>query len=315
MENQKRNMAQNSRKSLKKKRKKSPADYLTMMVVGKKGIVRTFRFSFRFLFWTSVLILLYISTSVFIFYQYLEERKANSINLTELKQMQHEIKETKKTLFLSKRRLEILEDSFQVIKTQEKIQAEPVAVAKKTVLKSPLPEVERKPIEKEEVQPVEKIEEKPIEKEEIQPIEKVEEKPIEKEEVQPVEKIETIPQIKFVDINGLVIKKKGLKLNIRFNIVNMRKDKRSVHGYVHIIAFDKNSDSPLFLAFPQIALKDGIPVEFKRGQPFSIRRFKTIKGRYLFNTETGPVSAIKILVYDKSGTLVFQKEYDAESAS
>ena len=307
MENQKRNMAQNSRKSLKKKRKKSPADYLTMMVVGKKGIVRTFRFSFRFLFWTSVLILLYISTSVFIFYQYLEERKANSINLTELKQMQHEIKETKKTLFLSKRRLEILEDSFQVIKTQEKIQAEPVAVAKKTVLKSPLPEVERKPIEK--------VEEKPVEKEEIPPIEKVEEKPIEKEEVQPVEKIETIPQIKFVDINGLVIKKKGLKLNIRFNIVNMRKDKRSVHGYVHIIAFDKNSDSPLFLAFPQIALKDGIPVEFKRGQPFSIRRFKTIKGRYLFNTETGPVSAIKILVYDKSGTLVFQKEYDAESAS
>ena len=283
MEDQKGNMAQNSRKSLRKKRKKSQSDYLTMMIVGKKGNVRTFKISFRFLLWTSVLIVLYISASAFIFYQYLEERRTNSGNLTELKRLQHEVKETKRTLDRSKHRLAVLKNTIQDLKTQHKAPAESVSPAETTDSKSAPPEVERKSIEK--------------------------------EEIQPVEKVESIPQEQFVDIKDLAIRKEGKKLTIRFNIVNMHKDKRPIDGYVHIIAFDKNSDSPLFLPYPEVALKDGIPVEFKRGQPFFIKRFKTIRGKYLLDTGTGSVSSIKVLIYNKSGTLVFQKEYDVENAS
>ena len=118
-----------------------------------------------------------------------------------------------------------------------------------------------------------------------------------------------------MDIKDLVIKKEREKLAISFRLVNMHKDKRPVGGYVHIIAVDKNSDPPLFLPYPGVVLKDGIPVDFKLGQPFFIKRFKTIRGKYLLDTGTESVSAMKVLIYNKSGTLVFQKEYDAENTS
>lgn len=283
MEDQKGNMAQNSRKSFRIKRKFSQADYLTMMIVGKKGNVRTFRISFRFLFWTSVFLALYILASIFIFCEYLDERRINSAHFTEFKRLQHEIKETKRTLDRSKHHLALLKKSIQDIGTQHKAPAESVNPAETTDSQSAPPEVERKSIEK--------------------------------EEIQPVEKVESIPQEQFVDIKDLAIKKEGEKLTITFKLVNMHKDKRPVDGYVHIIAFDKSSDPPLFLAFSEVALKDGIPVEFKRGQPFFIKRFKTIRGRYLLDTGTGSVSSIKVLIYNKSGTLVFQKGYDIENVS
>ena len=276
-------MAQNSREGLSIKRRSSRSNDVTMMIIGKRGHVRTFRISFRFFFWISVLIVLNILTSIFFFSEYLDERRTNKNYLTELKRLQHEVKETKRILDRSKHHLALLENSIQDLKTQNKAPTESVSPAETTDSKSAPPEVERKSIEK--------------------------------EEIQPVEKVESIPQEQFVDIKDLAIKKEGEKLTIRFKLVNMYKDKRSVDGYVHIIAFDKNSDPPLFLAFPEVALKDGIPVEFKRGQPFFIKRFKTIRGKYLLDTGTGSVSSIKVLIYNKSGTLVFQKEYDVENAS
>ena len=276
-------MAQNSREGLSIKRRSSRSNDVTMMIIGKRGHVRTFRISFRFFFWISVLIVLNILTSIFFFSEYLDERRTNKNYLTELKRLQHEVKETKRILDRSKHHLALLENSIQDLKTQNKAPTESVSPAETTDSKSAPPEVERKSIEK--------------------------------EEIQPVEKVESIPQEQFVDIKDLAIKKEGEKLTISFKLVNMYRDKRPVDGYVHIIAFDKNSDPPLFLAFPEVALKDGIPVEFKRGQPFFIKRFKTIRGKYLLDTGTGSVSSIKVLIYNKSGTLVFQKEYDVENAS
>jgi len=283
LEDQKGNMVQHSQKGLSLSGRFSQDNDVTVMIVGKKGNVRSFRISFRFLFWTSMLFALYIFASIFIFREYLDERRTNSAHLTELKRLQHEVKETKRILDRSKHHLALLENSIQDLKTQNKAPAESVSPAETTDSKSAPPEVERKSIEK--------------------------------EEIQPVEKVESIPQEQFVDIKDLAIKNEGEKLTITFKLVNMYRDKRPVDGYVHIIAFDKNSDPPLFLAFPEVTLKDGIPVEFKRGQPFFIKRFKTIRGKYLLDTGTGSVSSIKVLIYNKSGTLVFQKEYDVENVS
>ena len=283
MEDQKRNMAQNIPKGLSIKRRFSQSNDLTLMIVGKKGNVRTFRMSFRFLFWTSLLFVLYILASIFVFCEYLDERRINRAHLTEFKRLQHEVKETKRTLDRSKHHLALLKNTIQDLKTQPKTPPESVSPVETTDSKSAPPEVEKKSIEK--------------------------------EEIQPVEKVESIPQEQFVDIKDLAIKKGEDKLTVRFKIVNVHKDKSPAEGYVHIIAFDKDSDPPIFLTCHEVALKNGIPVDFRRGQPFLIRRFKTIIGKCLLDTKTKSVSTMKILIYNKSGTLVFQKEYDIENAS
>ena len=268
-------MAQNSKKGFRIKGRFSQANDLTMMIVGKRGNVRTFRVSFHFLFWASLLLALYILASIFIFCEYLDERRINSAHLTEFKSLQHEIKETKRTLDRSKHHLALLKESIQDIGTQHKVPAESASPVETTDSKSAPSEVER----------------------------------------EPVEKTESLPQEQFVDIKDLAIKKEGKKLTIRFKLVNVHKDKSPADGYVHIIAFDKNSDPPQFLTYPEVALKDGIPVDFKHGQPFFIKRFKTIIGKYLLDTGTESVSSMKVLVYNKSGTLIFQKEFEVENVS
>ena len=283
MEDHKGNMVQHRRKGFSLSGRFSQANDVTVMIVEKKGNVRTFRMSFRFLFWTSLLLVLYILASIFFFCEYLDERRINRSYLPEFKRLQHEVKETKRTLDRSKHHLALLKNTIQDIGTPHKVPAESASPVKTTDSKSAPPEVEKKSIEK--------------------------------EDIQPVEKVESIPQEQFVEIKDQVIKKEREKLIISFNLVNMHKDKRPADGYVHIIAFDKNADPPQFLAYPEVALKNGIPVEFRRGQPFSIRRFKPIRGKFILDTKTESVSAIKVLIYNKSGTLVFQKEYDVENAS
>lgn len=275
MEDQKENMAQNSQKGFRIKGRFSQANDLTMMIVGKRGNIRTFRVSFHFLFWTSLLFVLYILASIFIFCQYLDERRINGAHLTEFKRLQHEIKETKRTLDRSKHHLALLKNSIQDIGIQHKVPAESISPAKTTDSKSAPTEIER----------------------------------------EPVEKTESLPQEQFLDIKDFTVKKEREKLTVRFKLVNMHKDKSPAKGYVHIIAFDKNSDPPLFLPYPGVVLKDGIPVDFKLGQPFFIKRFKTIRGKYLLDTGTESISSIKVLVYNKSGTLTFQKEFEVENVS
>ncbi len=282
MEDQKGDMEQNSKKYPRIRRIFSQANDLTLMIVGKKGNVRTFKISFRFLFWTSALLALYLFASIFVFYAYLDERRTNSGHLTELKRLQHEINETKRTLDRSKHRLTLLKNSIKDLESRDKASPELASPTEKPDIISVPTEVEREPVEK-----------------------------VERELV---EKAESIPAEQFVDIKDLSIKKEGNELTISFNIVNV-KNKGPADGYVHIVAIDKHSDPPQFLAYPKVALKDGIPINFKRGQPFLIRRFKTISGRYLLDTETESVSSMKVLIYNKSGTLVLQKEFEVKNAS
>lgn len=118
-----------------------------------------------------------------------------------------------------------------------------------------------------------------------------------------------------VDIEDLEIKKANNNLTVFFNLINIHEGNKSVNGYVHIIAIDKKSDPPQLWTYPKVALRNGIPVDYKRGQPFLIKRFKTIRGEYFLNSSAEFPSLIRILVYNKSGKLLLQKEFEVENIS
>ena len=132
---------------------------------------------------------------------------------------------------------------------------------------------------------------------------------------QPTEKAEKESQRPLVDIRDLAIKKEGTRVTVRFSLVNEDRPERPVSGYAHVIATNKESDPPQLWTFPKVALRNGVPIDYKGGQPFKIRRFKTILGRYFLNAEAEFSSSVKVLVYNETGDLILTKELDLDRAS
>lgn len=117
-----------------------------------------------------------------------------------------------------------------------------------------------------------------------------------------------------VDIENLETKSDNNKLKVFFKLVNMYEGDKSANGYVHIIATNKKSDPPQLWTYPKVALQNGIPIDYKRGQLFLIKHFKTIRGEFFFSSPTEFPSSIKVLVYDQSGKMLLQKEFEVENA-
>ena len=118
-----------------------------------------------------------------------------------------------------------------------------------------------------------------------------------------------------VEIKDLSVKRQGTKVKVSFTVVNVHRDKIPVNGYVHIIATNNKSDPPQLRAFPKVALRNGIPINYKSGQAFKIKRFKTVRGTYFLNTASEFPSSLKVLVYGETGSLMLEREFQINKSS
>jgi hypothetical protein len=131
----------------------------------------------------------------------------------------------------------------------------------------------------------------------------------------PVEKESDEPKETLVDIDGFTVHKNGSEMDVLFKVINLRQDEAAISGYVHVIAIDPKSDPPKFWPYPKTTLQNGIPVNYNQGESFTINRFRTIKGRYVFKSKAEAPSLIKVLVYDEDGNLFLQKEFEVKDIS
>ena len=250
------------------KNKPPRSSELNVMIVRKKGKVRSFKTSSRFLFLTSLFFALYIFTSVLIINDYFDKRWTNNALSEQLELLQHEIKNTKRELYRSRQHLALLRDHIHPVK------------------------------------PVNNKDEKPPAHERVKT--KADHLSSESKSAEESEKKLREPP---VTIKGLAFHKEGEILTVSFRIVKVHQNERSLKGYVHVIADGKKSDHPKFWAFPNVHLQNGMPVDYKQGQRFSIKRFKPIKGEFFLNPETESPSSIEVLIYDNSGKLILQKGF------
>ena len=109
-----------------------------------------------------------------------------------------------------------------------------------------------------------------------------------------------------VDISQLTVTHKDRVLTVTFNIINTQKD-TPISGHIFVLAQLKGSDHDEMLIHPSCPLNEGLPVDFKRGQRFTIRRFKTVTSRYALANPLEEPLIVKILVYDDQGTVIFTK--------
>jgi hypothetical protein len=118
-----------------------------------------------------------------------------------------------------------------------------------------------------------------------------------------------------VDITDITIRRMDSVLNLDFKLVINKSDENPIEGYIHIIAADKNNRYPSVWNNRRDELKNGMPVYFRRGKLFIIQRFRLYHYEFDMNTESEFPSLIKMLIYDKSGKLILEKELKVSDVS
>jgi hypothetical protein len=115
---------------------------------------------------------------------------------------------------------------------------------------------------------------------------------------------------KVVGIEDLTIGKRGSTLTVQFRLVKVSEGDGYASGHVHMIAMDTEVEPPQFWTYPKVALRDGVPIDYERGEFFKIQRFKMMRGMYYLDEESDLPSRVRVLVYNTSGDLMLHREFD-----
>jgi len=125
--------------------------------------------------------------------------------------------------------------------------------------------------------------------------------------------IEKPPHV--VDIKDMVIQKLNARVIVSFKLVNIQPGESSVGGYIHVIATGRDANPSQEWTYPTEKLKNGAPLNFRRGLPFLIQRFKPYNCFFNADSNSQLPTAIKIMAYDQAGVLTLEKEFEVSNES
>jgi len=63
--------------------------------------------------------------------------------------------------------------------------------------------------------------------------------------------------------------------------------------------------------YPSSPLKDGLPINYRRGQRFFIQKFKSMSNKYTLSRSTDKPLILEVLVFGRDGELILKKAVEA----
>ena len=112
-----------------------------------------------------------------------------------------------------------------------------------------------------------------------------------------------------IDIEGFAIDREKAANKIRFKLVNKTMEQYKISGRLAIIATNRTDKEVRYTSYPPMILEQGTPKDFKKGEWFSIRRFKIVNGK----VEEKLVNHVVVMVYSNTGELLLQKEFPIQN--
>lgn len=110
-----------------------------------------------------------------------------------------------------------------------------------------------------------------------------------------------------VGIEELKVKRDRSTIDVTFRVVNRQSNEEPIGGYIFMLASIRDSDRSEVWVYPSSPLKDGLPINYRRGQRFFIQRFKSMSSKYTLSRSTDKPLLLEILVYDRDGELILKK--------
>ena len=118
-----------------------------------------------------------------------------------------------------------------------------------------------------------------------------------------------------VDLREIMIRKEPDGLTVRFNLTKISPGETPISGYIHLIAEDKESEPPRRWIYPYEELEDGIPVNHRHGLSFRIQRFRPVNVKFQMDPYRDQPSTVRILVYDRLGAELLDREFKIRKES
>jgi hypothetical protein len=82
-----------------------------------------------------------------------------------------------------------------------------------------------------------------------------------------------------------------------------------------VIATGRDANAPQEWIYPTEKLKNGVPMNFRRGLPFLIQRFKPYTCFFNVDSNSQLPTAITIMAYDQAGVLTLKKAFEVSNGS
>jgi len=107
-------------------------------------------------------------------------------------------------------------------------------------------------------------------------------------------------------------KAEDYSVKFQFDLKNMDPMGRKVKGYAFVVFKPEEGSQEPLRASPWTPLEDGKPTIYKRGQYFSIARFKLVRGRVPQIQDVGRFKTATVYVYSETGSLLLEKVHEVE---
>ncbi|MBE9547548.1 MAG: hypothetical protein IMF10_08690 [Proteobacteria bacterium] len=99
-----------------------------------------------------------------------------------------------------------------------------------------------------------------------------------------------------------------------FTLKNKKEDNVTISGRSFVVLKPDSADSESWRVYPKFTLKNGRPQNFRRGERFSIARFKTMKGKFRKIPIQDSYDSITVFIFSNDGALILEEEIDLKNA-
>lgn len=114
-------------------------------------------------------------------------------------------------------------------------------------------------------------------------------------------------------VNNLEIRRKadGNAFEFKFSLKKVHGERGKIAGYTFVVLKpEEGSRETTIRPFPWSPLKDGMPAIFKRGQYFSITRFKFVSGAFADVSTMEHFKTATVYVYSDTGDLLVEEVFE-----
>lgn len=246
------------------------------MIMRSVGKIRSFKISTWVIFLILLFFISYFPVSIFIINAYFHLKGENQAYIQKFNNLESELDKTQRDLRDSTQRLTLLKTLLEDMKRTDSKSPEPVTKVANEVIDKPQPKNDTSTKENN--------------------------KEIKAEGSQ-------------VEVRHMTIQRTEAKIGIDFKLVNVKPGAEAVEGYIHLLIMTDEEKIPEEWIYPRRKFENGLPVNYKQGLPFFIERFKPYKHEFQLESQQPAPVIVRILVYNKSGSIILDEMFGIKNDS
>lgn len=107
-----------------------------------------------------------------------------------------------------------------------------------------------------------------------------------------------------IQIDNLETATSGDSLYLRFRLINNDPEEKLYSGYLLIVVEHSSGNLGEFGTFPEFEMVPGRPLNYRLGDTYAIRKFKTVEAGIALSDVHSSYDKIKFLVFDSQGEVI-----------